>query len=83
MLRAARQDEFSHLDQVRILPERSSLAVIDDQHIDLLQHLPQRVAFPVDPEIHRIAGHETRALHLLQDIELQIGVDVAEEQHIG
>ena len=60
--------------------QRAGLAVVDDQHVHLLEHLPQSLAFAFDPEIHRVAGDQRGPFHLLQHVQLQFRVDVAQKQ---
>src|SRR5690606_482369 len=47
------------------------------------QQLEQRVALARDPEVHRIAGDELRLLHLVETIELQFRIDVAQEDPLS
>src|SRR5579883_1329630 len=60
----------------------SNLPFIDEHGIDAPYHLGQGIAFPLDPEVHGVERYERGAMHLLQNVELQGGVDIAQE-HMG
>ena len=60
--------------------ELADLFVVDDERIDLGEHRDQGRPLAADPEIHGVGGDQPRALHLSQDLELEAGVDVAEQQ---
>ena len=63
--------------------ELAGLRVVDQQHLDPPQRLPQLLGLAVDPEVHRVAGHDPGPLDLLEHLALQDGVDVAEEDDLG
>ena len=43
----------------------------------------QRLVRDVDPEVHRVHRDEPRGRALLAHVALQVGLDVAQEQHLG
>src|SRR5690606_20880513 len=57
--------------------------VVDQQQVDPAQQLQQRVPLPLDPVVHRVARHQTRRVHLVEHLHLELGVDVRQEQPLG
>ena len=67
------------LHDVPLARELARLGVVDEQHIYLGQGFLELAKLARDPEVHGVAGHETRPLHLPKHLVLQDGVDVPEE----
>jgi hypothetical protein len=63
--------------------ELARLFFVDDEKVDALEHLRERVGLPLDPEVHRVGDDELRSLDLLENLDLQGGVDVAEQDVVG
>src|SRR5690606_35615623 len=57
--------------------------VVDEQEVDPTEQLEQGIPLPLDPEVHRVACDQTRLADLIQHVELQLGIDVAEEDPLG
>ena len=86
LARAALEDVLRRLAQVLDTGELTRLLVVDDEEIDLRQQLTERSWLARDPEVHRVGRDEpqpsTASAHLVDDVELELGVDVAQE-HVG
>ena len=70
------------LHEVPLPAQLAGLLVVDEEDLHLLEGLPQLRRLAVDPEVHRVAGHDPRPLDLLEDLPLQHGIDVAEEDEL-
>ena len=74
-----RPDGARGLDQVGLVRQFPRLGVVDDQHVDALEHLAKLVRRALDPEVHGVGRHQAGRGHLVQHLELQPGMDVAQE----
>jgi hypothetical protein len=77
--RAALHDPARGLHEVRAVRQLASLAVVQRDEVDVLDQLDEIGTAALDPEIHRVARHELRALDLTQHVELQARIDVGEK----
>ena len=68
---------------VPVAGQLARFGVVHHQDVDVAQQLEQEIALRLDPIVHGIAGHERRMRDLVEDAELQLGVDVAEERVAG
>src|SRR2546427_2956882 len=48
----------------------------------VLEETNERRALALDPEVHRVAGHQSGPPHLLQDGVLQLRIDVGQEEQV-
>src|SRR6202034_1484649 len=46
-------------------------------------HLNEGVPGNVDPEVHRVQGHELRLAAPLEHAQLEVGLDLGQEQHVA
>jgi hypothetical protein len=65
--------------QIRLARQLADLGVVQQQAVDLGDRRLQRVPRRVEPEVHRVQAHELGSLTGSPDLELEIGLDVAEE----
>ncbi len=82
-LRPHLQDFARHLHQVGLLNQLPGLAVVDHHDVHLLQYLEKGFAFSVDPEVHRVQGHQLGRPGPLQHLQLKVGIDVRQEDQLG
>src|SRR3990170_4854951 len=78
--RAHLADGPRRLDQVGLARQHPGLGVVDEQHVHSRQHAEEVRALALDPEVHGVERGQRRPLHLLEDLELEHGVDIREEQ---
>src|SRR3989442_1295357 len=78
--RAYRGDRPRRADQVGLARQLTRLGVVDRDHVRLGEDPPERLLLALDPEVHRVERHEAgTGLHLAEDVELELGIDVGEE----
>ena len=77
--RSHRADRARRAHDVVLAREQARLAVVDQEHVDALEDLPERGVLALDPVVHRVHRDELRALDLVEHAELERGVDVREE----
>src|SRR5437867_3516188 len=63
--------------QIRLIGKHSCFAVVDDENIDMREGAFNGIRFALNPEIHCVAGDDSRPLDLFQYTQLKIRVDVA------
>ena len=63
-------------DETGFLRQLARFAVVEDQEVDARQERIEIGARRLDPQIHCVGHHETRALHLVQHVGLQRRRDV-------
>ena len=78
-LRAPFQNPLRTLHEICFFRELSKLGIVQRDEIDVSEQRDEIIAAALDPEVHRVAGNETRFVYLLQDFELKTRVNVAEE----
>src|SRR5258707_14003758 len=49
----------------------------------MAQELEQQILLALNPVVHRIAGDQLGLFYLIEDVELQLRIDVAEEDVLG
>ena len=81
--RAACQNPAGRPVDVPVSGELTGFGVVHHQHVNTLKQLQQHLRCPLDPIIHRIARDQIRVLCLVQDVQLQRRIDVAEEHQLG
>src|SRR5438067_1647948 len=64
---------------VPVARELAGLGIVHHEDVDVTQQLEQQVALRVNPIVHGVARHERRVRDLLEDAQLQLGVDVSEK----
>ena len=74
---SASQHVFGDFHQIRLLAECACFPVVDNEHVNVFQQVPEGVAFRVDPEIHGVARDHVRSRHLIQHVHLKFRVDVS------
>ena len=77
-----RLDFFAGFDQAGFLGQFARLAVIEDEHVDPLEEVEQRGLGDIDPEVHCVGDDKLRFFHLVEDLQLQVGRDVGEEDKV-
>ena len=80
--RARFHDPVGGDDQVGFAGQHPQLGVVEQQAVDLADHVHQGVAGGVDPEVHRVESDEPGAGRLRSHLPLQVRLDVAEEEHL-
>jgi len=78
--RAEGGDPPDRRHQVILAGEHARLAFVEQQDVHPGQDAGQRIGLALDPVVHRIEGDQGIPLHLVEDVVLQVGVDVAEKQ---
>ena len=68
--------------QVRLLGQHPDLGVIEQGAVHLAERRDQRVPLGVDPQVHRVERRETGPVALRPHTALQLGLDVAQEEHL-
>ena len=53
--------------------------VVEDEDVDILQGLDERIPLALDPEVHGVAHHELGAAELPHHFALQVRIDVGQE----
>src|SRR5690348_11526809 len=79
MTRSAVHDPPGCLHEVGHLGELPRFSIVERDKINVLEQLDEIGATRLNPEIHCIAGNELWLVDLLENIELQPRIDVAEE----
>src|SRR5438093_645321 len=75
-----RRSSTSRPDKVGLARQLARLGVVDRDHVRLGEDPPERLLLALDPEVHRVERHEAgTGLHLAEDVELELGIDVGEE----
>ena len=77
------EDFLGRTDQVGLVRELAGLPLVDQQQVDMHQGAQQRFALAGNPEVHGVAGHQLRCPDLAENLQLQFGVDVAQENVLG
>ena len=70
-------------DEVRLVRELLELAVVEHQAVHRGERAAQGRLRDLDPQVHRVHGHEAGARALLAHLPLQVGLDVGQEQDVG
>ena len=70
------------IDEIRRAREFFGLAIVDDEQVDALEHVMQTLVGDVDPEIHRVGGHEV-CLALIEHLHLIVRAHVSGHGHLG
>ena len=79
VLRAEGLDGASGFDQAGLAGELARLAVVENEHVDAAKEADERVFRDVDPEIHGVCDDKSWRRDLVEDVVLQIGRNVGEE----
>ena len=59
------KDRFRSFDKIGLASELAGFAFIDDENVDTLDDLFQRIRLGGNPEIHGVAGYDPWAPHLV------------------
>jgi hypothetical protein len=79
-LRPLPQDPPPGPMDIPVSTQLSGLTVVHHEDVHPGQEAEQRRLLALDPVVHGIAHHQLGLLHLFQNAELKLGIDVAEEE---
>ena len=65
---------------VPVSAQLAGLTVVDHEDVDPESSCSSARLLALDPVVHRVADDQLRTLHLLEDAQLEIGIDVAQEE---
>ena len=65
-------------DHVALAGQLGRLGVVDDQEVGAAHDFAELVALRLDPDVDGVGEDEARVRELVEDVELQVGTDVAE-----
>ena len=66
-------------NQTGFVGHLARLAIVQNQQVDSRQQGIEIGARGFDPKIHRVGDDKTRPLHLIEDVGLQLGRDVCQQ----
>src|SRR5437868_3063434 len=70
------------LNEIRMFGQQSRFAVVNDKAVDAGENLLHFIESPFDPEVHCVADDELGIGHLIENLPLEHGIDIAKTDEL-